>query len=172
MRALIAATFLLSACGGAVQPRIILPPDPPTWSTAAKPGCQAGCAFVRPTGPSNDEMTALLNTLNQTDVGSQSEALDAVLFHDAELARTLASYPRPVLRPEWEAYLKTQLERDSALFSLRVIDEHGVVRSELPPTRMKLGTKLHMAMHGERLPEFNANGTIVRVGRDHVWIRM
>ena len=173
MRALLLSTLVLTGCATVpVEPQIVLPPEPPAWSAANKRDCQGGCAYVRPEGPSNEEIDALLAKVNATDVGSESEALDALLFHNAELARRLATFPAPALRPEWDAYLRSELEHDVALFSLRVIDEHGVVRSELQPTPMKLGSKLHMAMHGDRLPEFNANGTIVRVGRDHVWIRM
>ena len=69
--------------------------------------------------------------------------------------------------------LRHELRRTTATFSLRMIDEHGVERARVPETAMALGVKLHMQVDdGVHTGPFNANGTVVRVGRDHVWIRM
>ena len=123
--------------------------------------------------PSPARVEALLREVDQTPVGSESEALDNLLFHDEEArARLAAAEPLPV-SPAWDAFLRKELARREATFGLRIIDEQGHVRAQVPDTAMALGRKLHMQVDdGVGTGPFNANGTLVRVSRDRLWIRM
>lgn len=172
-RALALLALGLGACAGETPYRVIAPV--PTEATPHATGCQGGCSLVR---HKEDELTpaqidALLRELDGRPVGEESLALDTVLFHDAEVRRRLASPDVPAISLAWRAWLDRELARQIAYFSLRITDERGRVRAQVPETAMALGSKLHMQVNdGDGTGPFNANGTVVRVGRDHLWIRM
>ena len=168
--------LLLSGCAGQAGYVIIAPKVHSDGNHPAAKGCQGGCALVR--DPKDElsalQIEALINTATRLPVGADSEALDTLLFHDNEARAYLLTQPMPAgVTPAWDAWLRAQLHRRTATFSLRIIDEHGVERAKVKATPMALGVKLHMQVDdGIHTGPFNANGTIVRVGRDHVWIRM
>lgn len=177
MKALLGALVLLTSACATQADYVITAPTPfADGNHAAAKGCQGGCTLVRDPKDalSSLQIEALLNTATRLEVGADSEALDTLLFHDNEVrAYFLVGQLPASVSPEWAAWLRHQLHRRTAAFSLRIIDEHGVVRAKVPPTPMALGMKLHMQVDdGDHTGPFNANGTIVRVGRDHVWIRM
>ncbi len=176
---LLSSVLLLGTAGCAtVQPSFVITVPTPAGdgNHADAKGCQGGCALVR--NPSDAlsslQIEALLNTATRLAVGADSEALDTLLFHDNEVRTYLLAGALPSgVSAEWADWLRGELHRRTATFSLRIIDEHGVVRAHVPATPMALGMKLHMQVDdGEHTGPFNANGTIVRVGKDHVWIRM
>lgn len=177
-RALLGSLLLFSACATTQGAGYVITVPTPVadGNHAAAKGCQGGCALVR--DPKDDlsplQIDALLNTATRLAVGTESEALDTLLFHDNEVRAYLLAGALPAaVSPEWASWLSNELHRRTAQFSLRIIDEHGVERAKVPATPMALGMKLHMQVDdGVHTGPFNANGTIVRVGRDHVWIRM
>lgn len=167
---------LLAGCAAGPSYVITAPEVHSDGHHPAAKGCQGGCALVRDPKDALSELQieALLNTAATKPLGGESEALDTLLFHDNEARAYLLAHPMPPsVSPDWEAWIRAQLHRRTATFSLRIIDEHGKERAKVPPTPMALGVKLHMQVDdGDHTGPFNANGTIVRVGRDHVWIRM
>jgi hypothetical protein len=177
-RALLSALLLLTGACATQAPayRIIAPVPFADGNHPAAKGCQGGCALVRDPDDALTplEIAALLDTATKLPVGADSQALDTLLFHDNEVRAWFLEGVLPSgVSPEWAGWLRQQLHRRTAAFSLRIIDEHGVVRAKVPATAMALGMKLHMQVDdGIHTGPFNANGTIVRVGRDHVWIRM
>ena len=176
MRPTLVVLLLTSACAGQAGYVITAPTPYADGNHAPARGCQGGCALVRDPHDalSSLQIEALINTATRLPVGADSEALDALLFHDNEARAYLLKGQLPEgVSPEWTQWLGQQLRRRTATFSLRITDEHGVVRARVPATPMALGMKLHMQVDdGVHTGPFNANGTIVRVGRDHVWIRM
>jgi hypothetical protein len=178
MRALVPlfTAVLLLGCASVVEPRIEEPKVVDfSGSGTRSRGCQGGCTLVRDPrdAPSPARVEAFLREIDQTPVGSESEALDNLLFHDEEArVRLAAAEPLPV-SPAWDAFLRKELARREATFGLRIIDEQGQVRAQVPDTAMALGRKLHMQVDdGVGTGSFNANGTLVRVSRDRLWIRM
>jgi hypothetical protein len=170
-----ASLALLTACA-TVGEAVIEEPAVVDFSQGGKgKGCQGGCALVRDPhdSPSPEKVEAYFAAVGKTPVGSESDALDQLLFHDEE-ARARLAEPKPLPVPAaWEAWLRRELGRRHATFGLRIIDEHGKVRAQVPDTRMALGSKLHMEVEdGIDTGPFNANGTLVRVSRDRLWIRM
>lgn len=175
-RALLAAALAASGCATvAATPRIIVPEVVDFSGGGKGKGCQGGCALVRDPADalSPEAVEAFFTQVGRTPVGSESDALDQLLFHDEEARARLAD-PRPLPVPAaWDAWLRKELSRRTATFALRIIDEHGAVRAEVPDTPMALGKKLHMQVNdGVGTGPFNANGTLVRVSRDRLWIRM
>ena len=170
----------LTACAtttGAVSEPAYTVEVPDTVHFTSKPtkNCQGGCSFER--GPddvlNHEQIDALFDAVAKTPVGSESEALDQLLFHDTEVRNHLVGAGRERLPAEWATWLDGELSRTTVHFALRIIDESGKVRAEVPETAMALGVKLHMQVDdGDRTGPFNANGTIVRVAKDRVWYRM
>jgi hypothetical protein len=175
MRALLlGALLLLAACATPGPGYTVVAPKRVGPAMAPLKECQGGCAFTRNKADDlgDEKIDALFAKVSKDAVGAESESLDMLLFHDGEVRAHLA-HSRGKLPPAWEAWLGRELDRQSAFFSLRIVDEQGKIRAVVPETRMALGVKLHMEVtDGDRTGPFNANGTIVRVGRDHLWIRM
>lgn len=176
MRALAAALAgALVGCATVAGPHIEEPEVVDFSSGGKSRACQGGCALVRDpdAAPSPERVEALLIELSRTPAGAESDALDQLLFHDEEARARLAKPTALPVSPEWEAWLRRELSRREATFGLRILDEHGVVRARVPDTPMALGQKLHMQVDdGVGTGPFNANGTLVRVSRDRLWIRM
>ncbi len=174
MKRLLALRALGAAACGTPPSRVIVP-EPVQFSAAKKPGCQGSCMF---THDKKDELSelqvdALLREATRAKVGEETEALDTLLFHDEETRARLATAEAPQLPPEWASWFREELSKSQAYFSLRIVDEHGQVRATVPETPMALGVKLHMEVDdGIHTGPFNANGTLVRVAPDRMWIRM
>jgi hypothetical protein len=152
-------------------------PKPTGTVTQPHLGCQSGgCAYV-PAPTAQDipieQIDQLLKEVAQTPVGADSQSLDTLLFHDGEVRERLSRADVPDIGPAWMAFLKHELDKQIATFSLRVIDEDGHQRAFLPDTAMALGAKKHLEISQTDLgTPMNANGTIVRVGLHHLWYRM
>ena len=152
---------------------------PHATGTGAAPhlGCQSGgCAYL-PAPETKDlpaeQIASLMAAVAGDPVGTESLALDTLLFHDGEVQQALSTPAAAVLSPGWRAFLTHELSRRSAWFSLRVVDEQGRVRASLPETLMALGAKKHMDISESDLhQEMNANGTLIRVGVRSIWYRM
>ncbi len=173
-RATLTLLALAAAACGTPQYQVIVP-QPVQFSAAKKPGCQGSCMFTKAKKDELSELQvdALLREATQKPVGEETEALDTLLFHDEETRARLASGEAPELSPAWADWFRQQLAKTQAYFSLRIVDEHGQVRATVPETAMALGVKLHMEVEdGIHTGPFNANGTLVRVAADRVWIRM
>jgi len=175
-RALVFFAFALG-CAGPERAARVTVPKPTAVVQTPHLGCQSGgCAYV-PAPETHDipkaKLDALLVQVNASPVGSDSLALDTLLFHDGEVRRRLAEPDAPALSPAWDAALKQELNKQWASFTLRVVDDQGRVRAELPETRMALGAKKHLEITETDLgTPMNANGTVVRVGQKHLWYRM
>lgn len=175
-RLLFAGALVAVGCATPVTPRVTVPKGTATVTTPHL-GCQSGgCAFV-PAPAQHDipqrDLDGLLLEVAATPVGSDSLALDTLLFHDGEVRQRLAQPDAPLLPEAWSRALRHELEKRSATISLRVTDEQGKVRIFLPDTAMALGAKKHLELTQTDLgTPMNANGTIVRVGQRHLWFRM
>ena len=170
---LLLVLLLAAACGETHYTVIV--PKPVEFSQGKKPGCQGSCMFTKQKKDELSELQvdALLREATAKPVGEETEALDMLLFHDDETRARLASGEAPQLPPDWDGWLRQELGRNQAYFSLRIMDEHGAVRATVPETKMALGVKLHMEVdNGIHTGPFNANGTLVRVAADRLWIRM
>jgi hypothetical protein len=175
MRRLTLSLLALVAAGCGTPQYQVIVPKPVQFSAAKKPGCQGSCMFTRAKADELSELQvdALLREASSKPVGEESEALDTLLFHDEETRQRLASGEAPQLSPAWDDFFRTELAKTQAYFTLRITDEHGQVRATVPETAMALGVKLHMEVEdGIHTGPFNANGTLVRVAKDRVWIRM
>lgn len=175
MRSWITVVAVAAGCAGpAAAPKVYLP-VPTADLSPVEGGCKSGCAFVRPAdqaGLSAVELEQLLAEVARMPLGAESPALDTLLFNDAALRARLEHAPPGVDLGAWGPVLHREVAKRAVWFSLRLVDEHGVVRAELPDTLIGLGEKKHVGIDRTvDLPPFSANGTWVRVGRDFVWYR-
>lgn len=135
--------------------------------------CQAGCLYVPGPGISDDAVLDNMKALRNVPVGEEAEALDNLLFYDEDTRRVIAKGDPLPLTADWQAFLVKQLLKRNVIFQLRVVDDEGKVRATVEPTLMALGVKRHMdTTNNVKVQPIDANGTMVRVGLNHIWYRM
>ena len=141
-------------------------------STEAEgPGCMVGCSVPPPETPADEELAAWLQEVVGAPAGTPSLALDTLLFHRQATVAYLDRKGSELEGPQVD-FLLRELARTHARVAMRLVDEHGVVRGELKPTRVPLGVKKHLAFEArQRLQPFETNGTAIRVGLGHIWSR-
>ena len=136
-----------------------------------RPGCQGTCQLESPETLSEDETDALLTKVNAMPVGTDSLELDTLLFHDHETTHRLDRNAAGVSK-EWEAFLRKELTRKNVRVAIRVIDSTGAERASIEDYWIT-GVRGHHMVHDVKgVPPFEASGTLVRVGREHLWVRM
>ena len=102
--------------------------------------CASGCALSsHPTKKlSVENYRKLLSEFSLDPLSSESKAIEALLYYGRqtkELIDQVGTFPLDDRRAD---FLVTQLNDDHAIVSFRVVDEHGVIRANLKPTRVPL----------------------------------
>ena len=168
------AVLALAAAGGACQSEpsfVVIEPPLPDSADAHHPTCLQGCAVAPPDAPADDVVAEWLQALQAAPVAAASPAIDALLFHRDATQRYLRAHPDLLATPHGQ-HLGGELRRTEAIVEMRVVDEKGRVRARLPPRRVPLGQKRHIAFADyQELQPFEASGTVVRVGLGHIWTR-
>ena len=108
---------------------------------------------------------------NEGLVEKKHAALESLLYFGPQTRRMLDRFPHAISSANRSA-LAEQLKTNHARISIRVVDEHGVVRSWIPPTRVPFDRRHVFEMETERLQPHVASGTIKRVGVDRLWTRL
>lgn len=132
--------------------------------------CATGCA-AEP-DPSEDEAAAAVANALQAFAANGEGALDELLFHGPA---TQAALERGAsgLSAEAEELLRRELSRTHVELDVRLVDERGVERLRLGSKRVPIGEKQHVhPRRTERLASPEVSGTVQRVGREHLWIRL
>jgi hypothetical protein len=157
-------TPITTAQSAAVEPK---DPEDKTCSS----GCGSGAKkYVPPLH--KDEFERLIAEFAQEPLDPPGEALESLLFHHRDARSYLAQDWLLWLDPERRAFLRRELSRTHAWIAFRVLDDEGAVRMQVDPTRVPLTEKQHLlpnTVADVQPAEFN--GTVVRVGRDHLWVR-
>ena len=138
---------------------------------AKKPGCQGTCQVEAPEVLSDAATDRLLAKVAAMPPGTESLELDTLLFHDKETLQRLDAKAVPV-PAEWDAVLRRELARRDVLVTIRVVDETGAERARIDGN-WEIGVRAHHLVEDVvGVPPFEASGTVVRVGREHLWVRM
>jgi len=133
-------------------------------------GCSKPHDYVGDLAP--EEFDALVERFATEPLEPGSEALERLLFHHEDGRRYLHRAERPALDPQREAFLARELGRTHAVIGFRVIDEEGRERMRVDPTPVPLGAKQHLPTTAtDDVQPASFNGTVVRVGLDHLWTR-
>ncbi len=136
--------------------------------------CASGCAASRHPTPelSPEKFRELMARFALDPLDESSEALESLLFHGRQTDAFLRQLGPAPLDDARADFLRCELRRDHAWWSFRVIDEHGIVRSEMKRTRVPLDRRHVFDMEHEDLPPLITSGTVKRVGLHHLWTRI
>ncbi len=136
--------------------------------------CASGCAASRhPT----DRLTRplfrrLMAQFAHQPADETSPAFETLLYYGRQAKEFVDSEGTSPLDPERAAVLRRELSCTHARISIRVVDEHGVVRTSLPPTRVPLDRRHVFEMDTNNLQPLQTSGTVKRVGLYHLWNRL
>lgn len=136
--------------------------------------CASGCAASRhPTGVlSKAKYRWLLRRFAEQPMNEDSPALENLMYFGRQTTawmKLLGTEPLDEARVE---LLERELKKTHAFISFRVVDEHGVVRTHMPPTRVPLDRRHEFNMEVKDLPPLITSGTVKRVGLHHLWTRL
>lgn len=136
--------------------------------------CASGCAASRHPTPNltQGEFERLIVEFARGPMDETNEALEALCFYGRQTDAWLDRLGEKPLSEERAGFLRRELKRTHALISFRIVDEHGVVRTHMPPTRVPFDRRHVFEMETEKLPPLETSGTVKRVGLHHLWTRL
>ncbi len=147
----------------------------PVEQAVAYPDCAGSCALPGNHGETEAlSESAFLGWLAQwaeEPIGEPTIALETLLFHGHRSEELLAKHGDR-LDDEHRDYLTTELSRHTVRMSMRLVDEHGVVRGTVESDGFPLKEKQHISFDGTgSLGWLETGGKIKRVGLAHLWSR-
>ena len=136
--------------------------------------CASGCAASNhPTKELTPEyFHELLGQYATEPMDETSFALESLLYFGRQtlvLLNEEGDYPLDPLRSD---FLRQELKKTHAKVEVRVVDEHGEVRTWLPPTRVPLDRRHEFDMQVNNVQPLITSGTVKRVGLYHLWNRL
>ncbi len=136
--------------------------------------CASGCAASRHPTPelSKEEFRRLMLECSRFSFDENNHALESLLFYGRQTKAFLTQLGTSPLNSEQKHFLLKELGRTHALISFRVVDEHGIIRTQMRNTRVPLDRRHVFEMETERLPDLETSGTVKRVGLHHLWTRI
>ena len=136
--------------------------------------CASGCAASRHPTPALSwaKFRGLLARWQQEPLGQPTPALEELLFYGRQSLVYLSRVPSGELSRRRRRFLEKQLQRMHVAVAFRVVDEHGVIRVYLPPTRVPLDIRHEFLMDTHDLQPLITSGTVKRVGLYHLWQRI
>jgi len=136
--------------------------------------CASGCAASRhPTATlSKAKYLWLLRRFVEQPLDETSPALESLMYFGRQTLLWMEKLGTEPLDENRTALLKRELRKTHALVRFRVVDEHGVVRVHIPPTRVPLDRRHVFRMETKDLPPLITSGTVKRVGLHHLWTRL
>lgn len=170
--------------GGVVPPLDLssYPSRDPNWQSPrarSEPhgheSCASGCAVSHHPTPrlTKDRSRALLAEYQQEPFDQESESLDALLYFGAQICFQLRNDSlRDLLDADHLTYLEHELSRDRAIVSIRLLDQDGKVRAELPATGVPQHVRQVFECDVYDLQPLVCSGTVKRVGKNHIWQRL
>jgi hypothetical protein len=136
--------------------------------------CASGCAASRhPTGKlSKAKYHWLLRRFAEQPLNETSPALESLMYFGRQTLLWMDREGTGSLDAARVELLKRELKHTHAILRFRVVDEHGVVRVSIPPTRVPLDRRHVFKMDTKDLPPLITSGTVKRVGLHHLWTRL
>jgi len=114
----------------------------------------------------------LLAQFAREPIDETSRAFETLLYYGPQAKKLLDSEGTAPLDPVRASVLRGELSRTHARIAIRVLDEHGAVRTSLPPTRVPLDRRHVFVMETNNVQPLETSGTVKRVGLHHLWNRL
>lgn len=136
--------------------------------------CASGCAASRhPTGKlSKAKYHWLLRRFAEQPLEETSTALESLMYFGRQTLLWMEHEGTGKLDAARVELLERELKKTYAIVRFRIVDEHGVVRVSIPPTRVPLDRRHVFNMDTQDLPPLITSGTVKRVGLHHLWTRL
>jgi len=109
---------------------------------------------------------------DSNEIANQGTALDQLIYFGGQTRRFLESENLDRLPQSHVDLLRRQIRCTHAVIQIRVVDEHGVIRTWLPETRVPFDRRHVFDMEEKNLPPLVTSGTVKRVGLDYLWVRL
>ncbi len=136
--------------------------------------CASGCALSRHPTPrlSQSEFLRLVQQMQSRPLDANNSAFETLLFYGRQTAHWMDRLGVTSIAAAKADALRAELAKTHASIAIRLVDEHGAVRSQLSPTRVPLDRRHEFDMSTDSLPHLVASGTVKRVGLDRLWTRL
>ncbi|MDA7979920.1 MAG: hypothetical protein MPJ50_14220 [Pirellulales bacterium] len=136
--------------------------------------CASGCAANSHPTPQlvKAEFLKLIQEYAMQPMSEDSPALETLLYYGRQTEMYLDRVGADPLDDRRLAFLKQELGRTHAYVSFRIVDEQGMIRVYLPPTRVALDVRYEFTMDTHELQPLVTSGTVKRVGLYHIWQRI
>ncbi len=137
--------------------------------------CAAGCAVSHHPTPrlSAAQCRRLLAQYQQQPYDQESDALDQLLSYGGQAAAHLRDAALAgLLDEQHRRFLQRELGRSRVFVSLRIVDEHGRTRADLPSTGVPQHVRQVFDMDVVDWQPLVCSGTVKRVGLHHLWQRL
>lgn len=165
--------LVAALCSTVLVLRLLAPPEPSAERDRERVECASCSGHGHAPAPLRvEEYERLLCLYGAEPMSGNSQALETLLFHGAQVGQLLGMHGAGALDAERASFLARELRRTAATVAFRIVDASGAEHVRLEPTRVRIGEKAHLtAASGPTLrpPEFS--GTVYRVGLDHLWAR-
>jgi hypothetical protein len=171
---------------GPPQIEIVVPKPPKEKYVSKGQACASGCSMKKHPVP---PFTAAQFRATLTAFAAQplpaagapsSLEIDRLLFYGKRTRELLTELDRgrlgkvatlPKLPKAHRRWLDGQLAHSHAEVALRIVDDRGRVRANLPWTRVPFGDKQHLRPKTVDIQPMEFNGTVMRTGMGHIWAR-
>ncbi|MCG8587548.1 MAG: hypothetical protein MI757_22810, partial [Pirellulales bacterium] len=136
--------------------------------------CASGCAASNhPTKElTADHFQELMAAYAVEPMSEDSPSLESLLYFGRQTREMIEADGFGPLDSQRARFLWNELARTHAHISMRVVDEHGEVRSWLEPTEVPFDRRHVFDMHVKRVQPLYTSGTVKRVGLYHLWTRL
>lgn len=175
MKASLALTgvFLLISTYYLFPPGIIPQSNPPNKPQVSHPSKCGSCSHTKYQDPSltQEEITNLLVGWKKQN-WQGGEYVEKLLYYQSQIEPQLDKF-RSLLPPTQLEFLQREMKRQTVEIEIRAIDQQGNIYAHLKPQQVPLGVKQHLQVTpSTSLQPHEFNGTVKRVGKDHLWVRM
>lgn len=135
--------------------------------------CASGCSASRhPTETlTREHFQQLVSELAIEPMDHTNNALEELLYFGPQTKVMIEAGGVEMEREHLE-FLWRELAYTHANVAIRVVDDEGVIRSWLPPTRVPLDRRHVFDMEANNLQPLVTSGTVKRVGLNHIWARL
>jgi hypothetical protein len=136
--------------------------------------CASGCAASsHPTKElTRERFSQLLGRFAIEPMNEDSPALDSLVYFGRQTRKFIEAKGFGPLDQQRSRFLWDELARNHAKIAIRVVDEHGEVRSWIEPTKVPLDRRHVFDMQTNGVQPLVTSGTVKRTKLGYLWTRL